>query len=69
MLTLATKSHGQLTVNLRSIPASAFEKKMGPKGEYYSVRYQIGLIFGPGGIEFRCLYKGKVFGSVDCDYE
>jgi hypothetical protein len=56
-------------VNLRSLPTGAFEKKSGPKGDYYSVRYQIGLIFGPGGIEFRCLYKGQVYGSVDCDYE
>lgn len=60
--------HCVFTVDLRKLPSDAFQKKIGPSGEYYEVRYQIGLIFGPGGIELRYLYKGKIMGSVDCDY-
>jgi hypothetical protein len=68
-LTQALKLQRRLTVNLRNIPNWAFYKRVGPYGEYYGVEYELGLVFGPSGIEFRLLYGGKVVGSVDCDYD
>jgi hypothetical protein len=59
----------RLTVNLRDIPASGFKRKTGPKGEYYRVHFSLGVMFGPGGIEFSFIYDRMVVGSVTCDYE
>ena len=55
-------------MNLRTLPNDAFEKRLGPHGEYYRVYFDIGLAFGPGGIEFKFLYKKNVVGSLECDY-
>ena len=59
----------RLTVNLRDIPASGFSRRSGQKGEYYRVKFSLGLMFGPGGIEFSFIHDGRVVGSVTCDYE
>jgi hypothetical protein len=59
----------RLTVNLRDIPASGFKRKTGPKVEYYKVHFSLGVMFGPGGIEFSFIYDRMVVGSVTCDYE
>lgn len=68
ILSLAIKQLTTLTVDLRKLPKDAFYKRMGPKGEYYGVSYQVGITFGAGGIEFRFLYKGTAVGSVNTDY-
>lgn len=68
-LTQALKLQRRLIVNLRDIPTCAFYKGIGPYGEYYGVKYELGLVFGPGGIEFRLIHEGKIVGSVDCDYD
>lgn len=61
--------HVKLSVDLAKLPADAWEKRWSKSGgAYRRVRYQLGLNFGPGGIEWRFLYKGKVIGSVNCDY-
>lgn len=59
----------RLTVDLRNIPASGFKRKTGPKGEYYQVYFSLGVMFGPGGIEFSFIHDGRVVGTVTCDYE
>jgi hypothetical protein len=64
----ALKKHCQITVDLRNLPKEAFKDKIGPNGKFYQVNYVIALSFGPGGIEFKFLYHGKVMGSVDCNY-
>jgi hypothetical protein len=65
---IALKKHCRLTVNLRELPQRAFVFKEGPYGQYYQVRYDIGLVFGAAGIEFRFLYNGSIIGSVHCEY-
>ena len=57
-----------LRVNLRDIPASSFSKRQGPKGAYYHVGFELGFVFGPGGMEFKFIHKGKVIGFVNSDY-
>jgi hypothetical protein len=58
----------KLTVNLNKLPPSAWEVRKGATGNYRRVRYDLGLSFGAGGIEWRFLHKGKVMGSVATDY-
>jgi len=58
----------KLTVDLKNLPQSAWDIRKGVNGAYRRVRYDLGLAFGAGGIEWRFLYKGKVMGSVTCDY-
>ena len=60
--------HSKLTVDLRKLPVDAWIRSEGPFGEYYAVDYEIGLLFGAGGIEFRFLHEGKVIGSLECEY-
>ena len=58
----------KLSVNLGSLPESAWKTRQGLNGQYRRVYYQLGLAFGPGGIEWRFLHEGKVIGSVECQY-
>jgi hypothetical protein len=67
-LILVFKIHVKLSVDLGKLPADAWERRKGLSGEYSRVHYHLGLSFGAGGIEWRFLYKGKVIGSVDCQY-
>jgi len=46
-----------LTVDLKKLPLAAIAKKEGPVGEYYRVDYDLGIGFGPAGIEFKLLYE------------
>jgi hypothetical protein len=62
------KAQVKLSVNLECLPSEAWEVRQGVSGKYKRVRFQLGLSFGPGGIEWRFLYKGKVIGSVQCEY-
>jgi hypothetical protein len=62
------KAQVKLSVNLECLPSEAWEVRQGVSGKYRRVRFQLGLSFGPGGIEWRFLYKGKVIGSVQCEY-
>jgi hypothetical protein len=41
-----------------------------PRGgdEYWRVDYDLGLHFGPGGIEFRLVYDGEVRSVATCQY-
>ena len=59
---------GTLKINLRDLPKAAIYKRKGPSGPYYGVSYDIGLVFGAGGIEFRFLYDNKIAGAIECDY-
>lgn len=67
-LILVMKMHINLTVDLGKLPPDAWERKEGVRGTYRRVQYELGLSFGAGGIEWRFLYKGKVMGSVKCEY-
>jgi hypothetical protein len=62
------KHQVMLTVDLKNLPRSAWEVRKGMNGSYRRVRYELGLTFGAGGIEWRFLYQGKVMGSVKSDY-
>jgi hypothetical protein len=68
LLILVMKSQVKLTVDLKNLPQSAWEVRKGVNGSYTRVRYDLGLAFGAGGIEWRFLYEGKVMGSVMSDY-
>ena len=57
-----------LSVDLRKLPKDALRKDSGPSGEFYRVDYDLGITFGPGGIEFKFLHNGKVMGLVEADY-
>jgi hypothetical protein len=65
---IGLKAHVKLSINLGSLPDEAWQTRRGLSGQYRRVYYQLGLAFGPGGIDWRFLYKGKVIGSVDCEY-
>jgi hypothetical protein len=65
---LVMKHQVKLTVDLTKLPRSAWEMRRGLNGSYRRVRYELGLSFGAGGIEWRFLYQGKVMGSVTSDY-
>ena len=67
-LIVVLKLHVRLSVDLQKLPSDAWEKRRGVSGEYRRFRYQLGLGFGAGGIEWQFLHKGKVIGSVDCQY-
>jgi hypothetical protein len=67
-LIIGLTAHVKLSVNLESLPPEAWETRRGVSGKYRRVRYHLGLSFGPGGIEWRFLYEGKVIGSVECEY-
>jgi len=67
-LILVLKLHVKLSVDLEKLPADAREKRKGVGGQYCRFRYQLGLSFGAGGIEWRFLHNGKIIGSVDCQY-
>jgi hypothetical protein len=67
-LIVGLKAHVKLSVNLERLPPEAWEVRQGVSGKYRRVRYHLGLSFGPGGIEWRFLYQGKVIGSVECQY-
>jgi hypothetical protein len=43
--------------------------RQGPHQGYYAVEFAIGLVFGPGGIEFKFIHDGRVVGYVECDYD
>jgi hypothetical protein len=60
--------HCQLQMDFKNFPLDAFVRKIGARGAYYEIEYSVGLVLGPGGIEFRAMYKGNVVGSVECDY-
>lgn len=57
-----------LTVDLRDLPSDAIASRTGPKGLYFRVDYDLGISFGPAGIEFKLLYQGKMVGHVDAKY-
>jgi len=65
---LVLKLHVKLSVDLGKLPSDGWEKRKGVGGEYRRFRYNLGLSFGAGGIEWRFLHKGKVIGYVDCQY-
>lgn len=66
-LTETVRELCRLTVNLRDLPKTAFSNDIGPQGKYYSVRYDVGIIFGPEMI-FQLRYQGKVMGSAIAKY-
>jgi hypothetical protein len=43
-------------------------KRVGPRGGYFRVDFDLGVSFGASGIEFRLLYQGRVMGQVEADY-
>jgi hypothetical protein len=57
-----------MEVNLRDLPADAFERSTGPDGVYYSVSYELAVIFDPV-IEFKLMYKGRDIGRVTAKYD
>lgn len=57
----------EMEVNLRDLPADAFERLTGPDGVYYSVSYELAIIFDPV-IEFKLMYKGRDIGRVTAKY-
>ena len=65
---IVLEAHVKLSVNLGSLPENAWKTRQGLNGQYRRVYYQLGLAFGPGGIEWRFLHEGKVIGSVECQY-
>lgn len=67
-LIVVLKLHVKLTVNLQKLPSDAWENRRGVRGEYRRFRYQLGLRLVAGGIEWQFLHKGKIIGSVDCQY-
>jgi len=67
-LILGIHGHGEMQVDLRRIPLRGWRKENGPRGRYYSVDFELGLVFGAGGIEFRFSYEGNIIGAVPCAY-
>src|SRR5271170_4565928 len=61
-LILDIYKHCEMVVDLREIPVRGFHKKNGPQGRYYTVAFELGLVFGAGGIEFRFLFEGTILG-------
>jgi hypothetical protein len=57
-----------LRFDLRQLPQTAFKQLKGPKGRFYQVSYELGLLLGAGGIEFRFIFKNKITGVVIADY-
>jgi hypothetical protein len=57
-----------LSADLRKLPVEAFSKQKGERGQYYQISYELGVMFGPAGIDFRLMYQGKVVGFVDSEY-
>jgi hypothetical protein len=66
-LMIAVKPLCEIVVNLRDLPAEAFEKNHGPDGVFYSISYDLAIIFAPV-IEFKMLYKGREFGKASAKY-
>jgi hypothetical protein len=60
--------HCKLQIHLENFPMDAFVKKERGDDVYYQIVYTVGLVLGPGGIEFRALHGGKVVGSIEFDY-
>jgi hypothetical protein len=67
-LTKAVSALCELVVNFRKLPSSAFCERTGPKGKFCRVDYDLGMRFGPAGIEFWFCYNGKVIDLVDAKY-
>jgi len=61
-------SHCSLSVDLRKLPVNVITKNTGPSGDFFRVDYDLGVTFGPGGIEFKFLHDGKTMGHVDAEY-
>jgi hypothetical protein len=57
-----------LEVDLRNLPRDAITERTGSSGTYYRVDYDLGVTFGPSGIEFKFLYQGNVKGGVVSNY-
>jgi hypothetical protein len=43
-------------------------ERKGVKEIYYQVEYDLGIVFGPAGIEFKFLYQGRVMSSAGVKY-
>jgi hypothetical protein len=56
-----------LSVDLKELPERAFQKKVGWKGVYYKVNYEIAMTFGTE-LEFKFLWEGDVKGVVKANY-
>jgi hypothetical protein len=54
-------------VDLRALPIEAFEKTTSADGVFYSIVYDIVILFGPV-IECKMRYKGKEFGKASAKY-
>jgi hypothetical protein len=57
----------EIEVNLKDLPPDAFQKATGPEGVFYSVSYDLVIIFAPV-IEFKMLYNGQEVGKVMTTY-
>jgi hypothetical protein len=68
LLISGIQKHCEMVVDLREIPVRGFHKKNGPHGRYYNVSFELGLVFGAGGIEFTFLFEGTILGAVKCAY-
>jgi hypothetical protein len=66
-LTVAVRPLCEIHANLRDLPPEAFEKNSGPEGVFYSIVYDLAIIFTPV-IEFKLLYHGKEYGKASAKY-
>lgn len=64
-LTKVVKDLCSVTVDLK--PLRPFARKLGRRGYYYEVEYDLGVIFGPE-LVFRLIHDGRVMGSAVAKY-
>jgi len=69
LLTLELREHCGLTVDLRDIPATGWERRSGPSGYYRRATYDISLTLGAGGMELQLRHDDKVIGAVEFNYD
>lgn len=58
-----------LKLDLKTLPPNAMSRQTRGGSEYWRVDYDLGLYFGPAGIEFRLVYEGQIRSLVNSDYQ
>lgn len=65
ILPIVVKSLCTVTCDLK--PLRPFTRKLGRRGYYYEVEFDLGMIFGPE-LVFRLVHDGRVMGSAVAKY-